>query len=156
MTTTLESTRTYSIVHIDDITLGIPIDRVREINQNMNIVPVPGAPRIVRGIINLRGAVLTVIDVRAALRLPVRDDLTECCNIIVSCDDETVALLVDSVGNFVDASPTDVNSAPGNVNAVAGEYLTGILNRDDHLVGIIDIDALLLLDEHTDATNANA
>src|SRR5262245_65931551 len=96
MTTTL-----YSTFSVDDRYVGIPVDRVQEVLLAQPITPVPLAHDHISGLINLRGQIVTAIDLRARLGLAARDADAPSANVIVTTDDGPLPLVVDRLGDVV-------------------------------------------------------
>lgn len=122
---------------------GTDILKVQEITKPGEMTRVPRAPEHVKGILNLRGQILTVIDLGVKLGLsptPISDDSR---NIIVKSDNECIGLLVDRVDDVILAEREKIEAPPANVKEVAGKFLIGVFKTDDKLVGILDVDEVL-------------
>ena len=107
MTTTL-----YSTFSVDDRYVGIPVDRVQEVLLAQPLTPVPLAHAHISGLLNLRGQIVTAIDLRARLGLPARDADAPCANVIVTTDDGPLALLVDRLGDVIPVDDTAFEPPP--------------------------------------------
>src|ERR1700722_6968228 len=81
---------------------GIPVEQVQEVVRPQPITPVPLAPRVVRGLINLRGQILTAIDLRSRLGLGDLSDKSKLMNVVVRTNDSPVSFLVDEIGEVID------------------------------------------------------
>ena len=123
--------------------IGVDIRQVQEINRNMRIASVPLVPSRVRGVINLRGEVVTVIDLRTMLGLEAIEITREARNIVLSSGGERIGLLVDSISDVVTAAATDIVDAPGNLSGVDGRYFRGVLKLDGELLLVLDVDEVL-------------
>ncbi len=123
--------------------IGVDIRQVQEINRNMRIASVPMVPSRVRGVINLRGEVVTVIDLRTMLGLEAIEITREARNIVLSSGGERIGLLVDSISDVVTAAATDIVDAPGNLSGVDGRYFRGVLKLDGELLLVLDVDEVL-------------
>jgi len=122
---------------------GTDILKVQEITKPSEMTRVPRAPEYVKGILNLRGQILTVIDLGVKLGLPSSLINDESRNIIVKSDNECIGLLVDRVGDVVVAEREKIETPPANVKGVAGRFLRGVFNTKDKLIGILDVDEVL-------------
>lgn len=123
--------------------IGVDIRQVQEINRNMGITSVPHVPDTVRGVINLRGEVVTVIDLRTVLGLDSIDVSRTTRNIVLSSSGERIGLLVDSIADVVTAQSTDIVDPPGNLSGVDGRFFRGVLKLDGELLLVLDVDEVL-------------
>jgi purine-binding chemotaxis protein CheW len=130
---------------------GIQILRVREIIGLMPITDVPRTPDYVRGVVNLRGKVIPIIDLRLRLELPAIDATEETCVIVVqSSGEEMVGLIVDKVSEVTDISADEIVDAPSLGSDVSTDYLLGLGKSEGRVRLLLDIDRVLavrILDE---------
>ena len=126
-----------------DETYGINVMQVQEVLRVTEIAPVPGAPDYVLGIVNLRGNVVTVIDIRTRFGLPTteRDDASRI--VIIESDEQVVGMLVDSVAEVVELRQSEIDSAPNTGNDESSRYIQGVASRDDDLLIVVDLNRLL-------------
>ncbi len=136
----LKGARQFATFSVGDLLLGVGIEHVREINRQMQVTQVPHAPKEVRGVMNLRGEVATVIDLRSVLGLPQREDSQASRNLIVYSGGETVCLAVDEISDILTADEGEISSTPANVDGVDGRFFSGVLTREKSIVVILDID----------------
>src|ERR1700712_2738049 len=94
--------RQYCTFYADDMYFGIWVREVQEVLQYQDMVRVPLASPVVRGLINLRGQIVTALDPRRRLELPDRSDDADPMNVVVRTDDGAVSLLVDQIGDVVE------------------------------------------------------
>jgi purine-binding chemotaxis protein CheW len=128
---------------LGDMLLGIDIQQVQEINRNLQLTRVPHAAPAVRGVINLRGEVVTVIDLRTVLKLPQVPVSRESRNVIVTSGNDQIGLLVDRVADVITASHEEVGPRPGNLDRVDASFFSGVLTLDSGLLVILDIEETL-------------
>jgi purine-binding chemotaxis protein CheW len=128
---------------IGDRPFGVDILKVLEINKNRTITAVPRAPDSVIGVMNLRGRIVTVIDLARRLGLPGDSSGDGSRTIIVHSRDEHIGLRVDRIGDVVPAPPEAVVPPPVHIDGALGAFTGGVLKRDGMLVGILDIEAVL-------------
>lgn len=121
---------------------GADIGTVREINTLQQITPVPRAPRDVRGIMNLRGRIITVIDLRKRLGMTETQDTRDTRIMVVEADGAMVGCLVDAVQEVLTV-PADAIEPAEAVTTQAGADLYGIAKREGDLIGLIDLRKLL-------------
>ncbi len=123
---------------------GIDILHIQEINRNVGITYVPLSSEYVKGILNLRGRIVTVIDLGKKLGLTPVKSTKNMRNIIVDINDEPIGLLVDSISDVLSADAAGIESAPVNIGGVQGIYFKGVLKTPGHLIGVLDIEKILL------------
>ena len=122
---------------------GMDILRVQEIKRMMGITRVPSTPTFIRGVINLRGSVLPVIDLRTRLGLA-ENDLTEAARIIVVLvNDGIVGFIVDEVVEVTTISTQDVESAQTLSSGLSADFITGIAKADNRLYILLNPDAIV-------------
>lgn len=136
---------------------ALPILDVREIIRMTDITPVPQAPEFVEGVINLRGQIIPIVDLRArfGLESQERDDNT--CIIVVEVTSTTVVgLIVDRVHQVDQLPASTILPAPSLVaGAIGAEYIKGISNHDDKMIIHIDMQRIFNTEE-IDALEGNA
>lgn len=130
----------------------INVMQVQEVLRMTEISPVPGAPYYVIGIVNLRGSVVTITDIRKRFNLGPRetDDATRI--IIVEIKNNIIGILVDSVDDVVDLKPSEIDSAPNVGNEESNRYIQGVSSKDGELLILIDLDKYLSDDELGDVS----
>lgn len=129
--------------YIGDALCGIDILNIQEINRNMDITWVPQAPEYVKGVLNLRGRIVTVIDLGKKLGLSPASAANENRNIIVNSQDEYIGFLVDHISDVLQADPEKIESAPANISGVHGKFFQGVFKTKNSLIGVLDIDSVL-------------
>lgn len=126
-----------------DEVYGINVMQVQEVLRMSEIAPVPGAPRCVLGIINLRGNVVTVVDARELFGLS-RSEHTEQTRImIVEINKLIVGLLVDSVAEVVNIQNSDIDSAPNIGNEENSRYIQGVFSKNAEILILVDLNRLM-------------
>lgn len=150
MTTTVEEKRArstdpmqFATFCVGDQLMGVDIRRIQEINRNVEMTPVPHAPEFVRGVINLRGDVATVIDLRTILGLTPAEFTSKTRNVIIETDGEPVGLLVDRVADVITAQTADIEPPPANVGGMDGRFFRGVYKLETELLVLVDVDAVL-------------
>jgi purine-binding chemotaxis protein CheW len=129
--------------YVGEALCGMDILKVQEINKLMEMTKVPQAPSYVMGILNLRGQIVTIIDLGKKLGLTDVDVTESSRNIIVNSDNEYVGLLVSRIGDVVEAEWEKVEHPPANIGGVQGIYFKGVFKLKDRLIGILDSDRVL-------------
>ena len=122
---------------------GMDILRVQEIKRMMGITRVPSTPKFIRGVINLRGSVLPVIDLRTRLGLA-ENELTEAARIIVVLvNDGIVGFIVDEVVEVTTIYTQDVEAAQTLSSGLSADFITGIAKADNRLYIMLNPDAIV-------------
>jgi purine-binding chemotaxis protein CheW len=129
--------------YVGEALCGMDILKVQEINKLMNMTKVPQAPAYVTGILNLRGQIVTVIDLSKKLGLGDTDYNETARNIIVNSNNEYIGLLVSRIGDVVEADWVKVEAPPANIGGVQGGYFKGVFKTKDRLIGILDVQKVL-------------
>jgi purine-binding chemotaxis protein CheW len=143
---TTDAQTQYATLYVGDLLLGVDIQCVEEINRQVELTSAPQAPPCVRGVINLRGEVATVLDLRMILGLSPTDVTRLTRNVIVKDGGERIGLLVDRVGDVVSIPDDGIEPPPANVHGVDAIYFRGIHKFDARLLVILDLDAVLSLE----------
>lgn len=142
-----ETTNQALTLYLDDAEYAIPILRVREIASYESVTPVPTTPVWIRGVMNLRGTVVPVVDLRAKLGLGRTTITKRTCLVIVELvgdGEETVmAVVVDGVNRVIDLSPEDVQEAPAFGTQVDVGFLDGLIHLEERLILLLDLNRIL-------------
>ncbi len=129
--------------YVGDALCGMDILKVQEINKLMEMTKVPQSPDYVTGILNLRGQIVTVIDLGNKLGLTATDLNESSRNIIVNAANEYIGLLVSSISDVVAADMEKVEKPPANIGGLQGTFFKGVFKTKDRLIGILDVDKVL-------------
>jgi purine-binding chemotaxis protein CheW len=135
--------RQYTTFYVGDLLLGVDIDVVQEINRQVDVTPVPNSSQHVRGVINLRGEVATVIDLRCVLGLACSGDSRDTRNLIVHSQGEAIGLCVDRISDILTITADEVSPPPANVGGVDGRYMQGVYAIDKDIVVLLDVEKAL-------------
>lgn len=137
---------------------GIAILKVVEIIKLMDITKVPRTPPFVRGVINLRGKVIPVLELRAKFAMTSLDDSPETCIIVVkTLSDTQMGILVDTVSEVLDITPAELEPAPRFGSAVETDFILAMAKTRTGAVKILlDIDRVLSAQEIAELTHAVA
>ena len=122
---------------------GINVMQVQEVLRVTEIAPVPGAPRYVLGIINLRGNVVTVIDTRKRFGLPSTDMDDSTRIVITEAEGQVIGIMVDSVAEVVDLKSSEIEMAPNVGTEESTQFIQGVASLEGDLLIIIDLNRLL-------------
>lgn len=122
---------------------GVDTAQIQEVVRVGDLTPVHRAPDYVVGIRNLRGRIVTVLDLRTRLELGRITTSPDSRVLIVEAQGEPVGLLVDQVADTIEISPADIQPAPSNVNGVQSRHLLGVCRHGTRLVALLDLAAVL-------------
>ena len=126
---------------------GLPVLKVREIIKVMDITPVPQVPAHVKGVINLRGKVIPVIDLRAKFSLPAQDYTERTCIVVVdvSTARERVMLgvIVDAVSEVLNIAAAEIDETPDFGGQVVTDYMLGLAKVKNTVKILLDLDCVL-------------
>jgi purine-binding chemotaxis protein CheW len=134
---------------IADQLFGIPIQRVHDVFEAERITHVPLAPAEIAGVLNLRGRVVTAIDMRMRLGLPPREEAKSQMAIGIDHRGEAYGLLVDSMGEVMKLSPTSFDANPINLHKDWAHVCAGLYRLEDRLMAVLDVDRILELQQGT-------
>jgi purine-binding chemotaxis protein CheW len=133
----------YCTFTIDDMSFGVEVDRVQEAIRFQAMTTVPLAPPVVGGLLNLRGQIVTALDLRRRLGLPDRPAGQSPMNVVVRTADGVVSLLVDQIGDVVDVEADTFEPVPDTVTEVGTEVIVGAHKLPDGLLLVLDTDAAI-------------
>jgi purine-binding chemotaxis protein CheW len=129
--------------YVGEALCGMDILKVQEINKLIEMTRVPQAPEYVLGILNLRGEIVTIVDLGKKLSLKSTDMSDKTRNIIVNSNGEHIGLMVERISDVVQAKWEKVEAPPANIGGVQGKYFTGVFKTEDRLIGILDVEKVL-------------
>ena len=138
-----ESGREVLVFLLDSEEYGVDILRVQEIRSYEKVTPVPGAPPHLKGVVNLRGAVVPIIDLRVRFGRaePRYDELTVV--VILQVGGRTVGMVVDGVADVVRLQPDEVQPAPALGALIGGSFLLEVAMMDDRMILLVDLEKVL-------------
>ncbi len=146
-----ESTNQYLTFTLGEEVFALDIASVREVLEFTTITKVPRTPAYIRGVINLRGRAVPVVDVRLKFGMPETERTVNTCIIIVEVrlgGEETVlGALADSVKEVMDIEPKDVEPAPRMGTSIRSDFIQGIGKQGDDFIIILDIDKVFTEEE---------
>ena len=137
----IDGHREFLTFRLCDEEYAIDILQVREIRANEPVTRIAQAPRYVRGVINLRGTIVPIVDLRARFGLPAADAAT-LVTIIVCVDERLTGLVVDAVSDVAAVPPDQVRPAPTLRSAVDTTFIEGIALLDGRMLIVADVAAL--------------
>lgn len=140
----------FTIAHED---FGVEILKVQEIIRTLEITRVPQAPAFVEGVINLRGKVIPVIDLRRRFGIESKPHDKDTRILVIEINGMIVGFVVDSVTEVLRIPASTVEPPPSIVAGIDSEYISGVGKLNDRLLIMIDLDRLLSEEEHQGLSN---
>jgi purine-binding chemotaxis protein CheW len=139
----MDSERRFCTVFVGGLWFGIQNEGVREVLRQQAVTRVPLAPPEIAGLINMRGQIVTVIDLRLCLKMAPRSVDQAAMNLVLSSDGGAVGLLVDDVGEVVQAAEDRYETMPESLPAEARELVPGVYKLPDGLLHVLAIEAVV-------------
>jgi purine-binding chemotaxis protein CheW len=130
---------------LDQEEFGVPIAQVREVIRVADITRVPQAREHVRGVTNLRGRILAVVEIRTRMGLTPAEVTPKSRVIVVGVHDRTLGILVDGVSQVVKVPAKSVAPAPEEVLSTNADYISGVARWNSRLIILLDLEKVLLL-----------
>src|SRR5271169_5210037 len=128
----------FSTFFVADLFFGVDVLRVQEVLRFQQMTRVPQSPEVIEGLINLRGQIVTAIDMRRRLGLPPRAGDQAPMNMVVRTEDGAVSLLVDEIGDVLDTDAATYERPPENLDPAARELIRGVYKLKDRLLLVLD------------------
>ena len=122
---------------------GVPVEEVQEVVRFQEMTPVPMADAAISGLINLRGQIITAIDLRTRLKLEPRDESKLPMNVIVRVDEELFSLLVDEIGDVLELSGSALEDPPPTLPAEIRYAVSKVSQLEDKLLLIFEAEKLI-------------
>jgi len=135
--------RKFCTFTLDGQWFGVDVGQVQEVLTQRDITPVPLAPEAVRGLINLRGQIVTAFDLRRCLDMPPLQPGRHPANLVIRSGSEAVSLLVDEVGDVVETLEETFERPPATLDGRAREMIRGAHKLGEGLLLVLDTDRAL-------------
>lgn len=141
----MENLKQYIVFNMENEDYGIELADVYEINRlrEINIIEFPKAPQFVEGIINLRGEVVPVIDLRKRFKLPEKEITKDSRVIIVKFEKKTIGLIVDNVTKTVEFYENELANPPDGLRDVNSKYIKAVGQSEGEIVTILNVKEIL-------------
>ncbi|MCW9032173.1 MAG: chemotaxis protein CheW [Gammaproteobacteria bacterium] len=138
---------------LDDEAYGVEILRVQEIKGWTPVTRIPNTPKYMQGVLNLRGTIVPIVDMRMRFELQ-RVEYTPVTVIIVlsvksESGERVIGLVVDSVSDVIDVNAKDIKATPNFGTTLNTEFINGLATSAENMVMLLDVDKLLSVDEMT-------
>ncbi|MBT5305761.1 MAG: purine-binding chemotaxis protein CheW [Candidatus Scalindua sp.] len=132
---------------LNNETYGIEILRVREIIGLMDVTTVPQTPEYMKGVINLRGKVIPVIDLRLKFSMQEKEHTDETCVIVVEVNNTSIGIIVDSVSEVLEITRGEIEESPHFGQDIDTSYIMGLGKVKEKIVILLDIEEILSSEE---------
>jgi len=139
----IDQSKDFLTIEIAEQKFGVPVLQVQDVLREQKVTHVPLAPPEVAGTLNLRGRIVTAIDVRKRLGLPDRDDGVPSMSVVVEHKEELFSLIIDKVGDVLNFKDEYFEKNPGTLDPLWRDISTGIYQQDETLIVIVDVSCLL-------------
>jgi purine-binding chemotaxis protein CheW len=143
MIATSQQAEQYVSFWVDGQLLGVPVSAVQEVLNSQNIARTPRSKPEIAGLLNLRGQIVTAVDLRMSLCLPPLGDEKSSMNVVLRFRGESFSLLVDEVGDVFDVSKESILPVPRTLNAHWLKVTTGVVRQESGLFIILDVATVL-------------
>lgn len=139
----MNSSQQFCTFLLDGLFFGVEVEKVQEVIRHQQTTRVPLAPNVIGGLINLRGQIVTAVDLRRRLELREREASAAPMNVVVRTDEGAVSLLVDEIGDVVEVEESDFERPPDTLRGVARELIRGAFKLKGKLLLLVDTDKAL-------------
>ncbi len=143
----------FATFYLDHLLFGVEVAKVQEVIRYQEMTRVPLAAAVVTGLINLRGQIVTALDLRKRLEFPERASDRLPMNVVVRTGDEAVSLLVDEIGDVLEVEDETFEPPPETLRGVARELLRGAYKLKDRLLLILDTEKTVTISGNKSLNN---
>ena len=148
-----ENQNEYLTFHLADEEYGVDILRVKEIRGWENVTRIPNSPEYVKGVLNLRGSIVPIIDLRIRCNLEPKDYSETTVVVILSVEnsknssERIMGVVVDAISDVVNANLNDIQNTPEFDSSIQIEYIEGLATADNNMLMLVNVDKLLNIEE---------
>jgi len=139
----MTDTTQFCTFYLDTFLFGVDVRKVQEVIRTLELTRIPLAPDVISGLINLRGQIVTGIDLRRRLELPPRPPTLQPMNVVIHTGEEAISLLVDTIGAVITVDPDTFEKPPETLTGVARDLILGAYKLKDRLLLALDIDKVI-------------
>jgi purine-binding chemotaxis protein CheW len=136
----MAQTSQFCTFFLDKLLFGVELKGVQEVIRSLDMTKVPLAPGVVSGLINLRGQIVTAVDLRRRLELEAAAPGALSMNVVVRSEDGAVSLLVDEIGDVVEVEETSFEPPPETLRSSVRSMILGVHKLDERLMHVLDIE----------------
>jgi purine-binding chemotaxis protein CheW len=134
----MAQTQQFCTFYLDKLMFGVELEKVQEVIRYLEITEIPLAPRVVSGLMNLRGQIVTGLDLRRRLDLPDRPEEAHPMNVVIRSADGAVSLLVDEIGDVVEVTEESFERPPETLHGKVREVILGVHKLERHLMHVLN------------------
>ena len=134
----MTQTQQFCTFYLDKLLFGVQLEKVQEVIRYLELTEIPLAPRVVSGLMNLRGQIVTCIDLRRRLELADRPGESSPMNVVIQSADGAVSLLVDDIGDVVEANEESFERPPETLQGNVRELILGVHKLEKQLMHVLD------------------
>jgi purine-binding chemotaxis protein CheW len=131
--------------YLQELLFGVEVEKVQEVIRYQEMTRIPLSPAVIAGLINLRGQIVTAIDLRHQLDLPARGDDQLPMNVVIRRDDGPISLLVDEIGDVVEVEEQSFEDAPDTLHAQGRKFIRGVYKLKEQLLLLLDTDKTMTI-----------
>ncbi len=136
----MAETQQFCTFYLDGHFFGVEVEQVQEVLRYQNMTRIPLAPSVVEGLINLRGQIVTAIDLRRRLEFEERKNGQLPMNVVVRTEGGAISFLVDEIGDVLETSEESFEQAPETLRGIARELVRGVHKLEGDLLLVLDTD----------------
>jgi purine-binding chemotaxis protein CheW len=134
----MSETKQFCTFYLGDLIFGIEVLEIQEVIRYQEMTAVPLAPKMVHGLINLRGQIVTAIDLRSRLEMPPLAEGQLPMNVVVRTEDGAVSLLVDEIGDVIEIDGDNFEPPPETLHGVARDLVDGVYKLKERLLLLLN------------------
>jgi len=142
----MSRTQQFCTFFLDGHFFGVPVQQVQEVIRYQEMTRVPLVPEVIRGLINLRGQIVTAVDLRRRLKMQDRPASALPMNVVARTDDGPVSLLVDEIGDVLEVSEEAYERTPENMSIEQKEMVEGVYKLENRLLLVLNVNRALQVD----------
>jgi purine-binding chemotaxis protein CheW len=150
----MEQTSQFCTFYLDKLLFGVELKGVQEVIRSLEMTKVPLAPDVVSGLINLRGQIVTAVNLRRRLELEPAPAGTLAMNVVVRSADGAVSLLVDEIGDVVEVEESSFEAPPETLRGSVRTMILGVHKLDERLMHVLDIEKACQIGEAAEIATA--
>ncbi len=150
----MAQTSQFCTFYLDKLLFGVELKGVQEVIRSLDMTKVPLAPEVVSGLINLRGQIVTAVDLRRRLELEPAPPGMRAMNVVVRSEDGAVSLLVDEISDVVEVEESSFEAPPETMRGAVRTMILGIHKLDNRLMHVLDIEKACQMTEVTESAVA--
>jgi purine-binding chemotaxis protein CheW len=147
----MEKTSQFCTFYLDQLLFGVELTGVQEVLRSLEVTKLPLAPEVVSGLINLRGQIVTAVDLRRRLELEAAPPGANAMNVVVRSQDGAVSLRVDEIGDVVEVEESSFEAPPETLRGPVRAMILGIHKLNDRLMHVLDIEKACQMTEAAEA-----